>query len=399
MIFGRKNRSLHWAEAFGASAVVHLIAAVLIFDLLGGLGEFDLKEQVTPEITLTSIVLDGDIVPQSDEPLGNAPLADLSQEGGIKEPVVEAPPASEPTEEPTPEPEPEPQVAEEPKLVPETLTPVPAETVQAPRTLSPLRPQNGAAVAVAPVASAPTVRPVTSLQPAAPTVLEPRQTFQPPPQATAQAPSPDGPAAGGAVSALVTRIRAQLAEPCLLAIPQQGAGDTPELVMIASTETGMQRFADAVLADLSPRPPQRSVLIDSRQCASLNYGRENPTYPAFRLSVGLAQSSVESGGNLTGTIGNTAGRYISLLLIDSNGVVQDVGQYLSFTGATAQFDVPLTRDGPARDTSQMLMALATAARPATLNTQNGQSAEIFFAALHAEIGPNPPLVIVPFDVR
>ena len=397
MIFGRQSRSLHWAEAFGASAVVHLIAAVLIFDLLDGLGEFDLNEQSTPEITLTSIVLDGDIVPQNDEPLGNAPLADLETDGGIEEPVEEAPPISEPVEEPAQEPEPEP--AEEPELIPETLTPVPAETVQAPRTISPLRPENGAAIAVAPVASAPSVQPVTSVQPAAPTVLEPRQTFQPPPQTTAQAPRPEGPAAGGAVSELVTRIRAQLAEPCLLAIPQQGAGDTPELVMIASTENGMQRFADAVLADLTPRPAQRSVLIDSRQCASLNYVRENPSYPAFRLSIGLDQASIKSGGNLTGTIGNTAGRYISLLLIDSNGVVQDVGRYLSFTGTAAQFDVPVTRDGPPRDTSQMLMAVATAGRPAALNSQNGQTADVFFAALHAELGPTPPLVIVPFDVR
>ena len=406
MIFpDRKRRTLHWAEAFGASAVVHLGAAILIFDLLDGLSPFDLNEQLTPEITLTSIVLESDIAPTPDQPLTNDPLADLATDGGEveAEPELEPEPAVEPELEPdvAPEPELEPQTAEAPDLTPETLAPVAPETAQTPKPISPLRPQNGSAIPVAPVASvaARPATPATTVRPATATTLQPRQTFQPPPQATAQAPTPQGPTAGGAVSNLVTRIRAQLAEPCLLAIPQEGAGGTPELVMVSSSENGMQRFADAVLADLTPRPGQRTVLVDNRQCAALNYVRENPTYPAFRLSVSLDQATIESGSNLTGSIGNTAGRYISLLLIDDNGVVQDLGTYLSFTGTAARFDVPMTRAGGARDTSQTILALATAARPATLTAQNGQLADDFFAALRAEIGPNAPLVLVPFDVR
>jgi len=101
---------------------------------------------------------------------------------------------------------------------------------------------------------------------------------------------------------------------------------------------------------------------------------------------------------LQGAIG-PGGNYVSLLLVDDNGVVQDLNTYLSFAAGEVRFEVPLRRAGNARDTSAMLIAVASDSRPATLDTQNGQEADVFFAALRAELGSNIPIVMIPFDLR
>ena len=421
MIFSdKKKRTLHWAEAFGASAAVHLGAAILMFDLLEGLITFDRDPLPEPEIEIITI-LDESLITVPQEPLTNDPVSEVPTAPEAPEPTAtvpdETPPEPDPpVEEPVEELQPVP--AEIAEAEPVTLAPIASETAVTAQPVSPLRPRDGTAIPVAPVATASplqgttlsaapvttlapttaTSTPVTTLAPNPTSSLAPLQTL-PPPQPTSQAPTPEGQAAGGAVSELITRIRGRLTDTCLLAIPQQGADGVPELVLLGSDETGMQSFANAVLADLTPQPAVRRNLIDARQCAALNFARENRFYPAFRLSISLDQASIESGSNLTGAIGNTAGRYISLLLVDDNGVVQDIGNYLSFTGSAARFDVPMTRDGDPRDTRQTLIALATATRPATINSQNGQLATDYFEALRGELGPDTPLVLVTFDVR
>ncbi len=404
MIFrdGRR-RTLHWAEAFGASAVIHLGAAIFMFDLLDGLGPLTETDPDEPEIVISTIILDGEVEPRVQEPLSNDPLVESPPEleTDPAEPTPDpAEPETAPEPETPPEPEVEPEIASGPELEPEIMAPVAPETALALQPVSPLRPQDGAAVAVAPVAAT-APQGVTSISPPNASALQPRQTSAStlPPQRAAQAPTPDGPTAGGAVSELVMRIRSRLSDPCLLALPQEGADGTPALSMLSADELAMRNFGEAVLADLEPRPSESTVLMDNRQCAALNFVRESTSYPAFRLSISLDQTVIESNTYLTGTIGNTAGRYIILLLIDDNGVVQDVGTYLSFTGNAALFEVPLRRAGSARDTSQALVAIATNGRPAALTEQNGQLAEVFFTALRQELPADTPLVIVPFDVR
>lgn len=283
------------------------------------------------------------------------------------------------------------------------MAPVSAETRLAPEPLSPLRPQDGRAVALAPT-SATALRGVTAerIAPRAAPTVQARSTIStplPPQRAAQQAPSPEGSTAGGAVNELVTRIRSRLSDTCLIALPQASGDGGASLSMLSADELAMRNFADSVLADIEPRPGESTVLVDNRQCAALNFVRESTAYPTFRLSIGLDEDVIESGTVLTGTIGNTAGRFISLLLVDDNGVVQDISEYLSFTSDAALFEVPLTRVGAARDTSQALIAIATAGRPAALIEQNGQLADVFFAALRAELRTDAPLVIVPFDVR
>ncbi len=444
---GRGGKPIHWVEAFGLSALVHVGLVFFALDFVNDLQLFsESEDEATVDIIVTSLQFDNITIEQPSDTTG--------AEGDVGE-GLETPPdapeslpalAPEPAPEPEPEPavepdEPEELVAETPDAVePEALTPEPVEpealtpepvqperadapealqpveaepTALAPEPLSPLRPDDDTIAALAPIdggaperlsAAAPSIAPV-AVAPAtagtttriAPVSTRPQLTPPAPRRPAVEPPAPGSPQA--VVNELVAKIRANTSDACLVAMPQQGADGAPELVMLAADEPSITTFAADVLSEIEPRPSQRGVLIDPRQCAAATFIRENTSYPAFRLSLGVVEDRLPSGEELTGVVGRAAGAYVTLLLVDDNGVVQDIGNYLTFAGADARFAAPMRREGAARDTSQMLIALATDARPRTLDTQNGQLAEDFFPALKAEIGTNIPLVMIPFEVR
>ena len=88
-----------------------------------------------------------------------------------------------------------------------------------------------------------------------------------------------------------------------------------------------------------------------------------------------------------------------LLLVDDNGVVQDLQRFLSFSGNFVRFDVPVNRAGNSRDTSQMLLAIATRRPPDVIRNRAGNLAQEVFVGLDGEFGPGASLAVATFDVR
>lgn len=389
-----KTGATDWGEAIAASAVVHVAAAIFVFDLVGDINLRAPEDVQPPPITVTSLVLGNDTVTTSSE-AGNGETASPETAPDSLAPVD---PSDQETLTPVAPEDGEgtdPEIAE--PLTPDEIAPISPDDTPSLAEPSILRPtESGISIGGA-VVSGEGTAPVTPERVGAVERLPIIDTSAP--IAPPVIPGDGDVAASGEINELVQRIRAQLDDPCLLAIPQQTASGTAELVMLGDADTGMRAFADIVLSGLSPRPSERSILVDNRQCGALNYVRQSEAYPAFRLTVTLDAQVIESGSNLTGTIGNVGGRYVSLLLIDDNGVVQDLGDYMSFRAGFARFDVPLNRAGLSRDTSQILMAIGSAARPRTLDAQNGQLSNTYFTALRSELGPATPMVIVPFDIR
>ena len=486
-IQGPQEKAIHWAEALGLSATVHIAAAYLLFNFTVDLD--NLLPDETPEradLLITSVTLDAAALVSAtsqaagtDEDLEEIDAAnelnDLAGlEAEILDPVTpqddipDAVDPVDPVEEVLPEPEEPVEVAEPetlpevetPEAVAEVETPEPVEEIEAPEDVAALTPEpevvegtdalDATAPELVPEEIAPvdqasnlTPEPISPLRPETPTLeasnvpgvgsgaperlaavapaivaperVTPRSTgigTISTEAATAAAAQPAAPVRSlptrapptpgtpeAVVSELVANIRANVGDSCLIAIPQQAANGAPELVIVTATEGDAGPYAEAVLDGIEPRPGQRSVLVDARQCAVLDYVRQNRSYPAFRMSFGLNAEQIESGDQLIGAVGQTAGRYVSLVMVDDNGVVQDLGQYLSFTGGGARFDVPLRRAGSARDTKQLLVAIGTNTRPTAVDAQNGQLASDYFEALTAEVGTNVPIVMLPFDVR
>lgn len=475
---GPEDKAIHWAEALGLSALVHVGAAYLLFNVAIDLDS--LVPEPEPErsdLLITSLVLDTNaLISATSQAAGEEdaealdPANELNDGASLEaeelepvapaEEVAEALDPVEPVEEVAPEvedpsnglepealPEVEAEIPEavaavepaeevapiveepetvdgtdalepvQPELVPEEIAPVEQASNLTPEPISPLRPQ---AETLAPAATTALSSTATRLTAVAPTAVQPERVVPRstgigtisaagaaaaaarPAAPTRSLPTAAPPAPGtpeAVVSELVSRIRANVSDTCLIAIPQQAANGAPELVVVTASEADVAPYTETILDGVEPRPGSRSVLVDARQCAVLDYVRQNRSYPAFRMSFGLAEEQIASGDQLIGAVGRTAGRYVSLILVDDNGVVQDLGQYLSFAGDEARFDVPLRRAGSSRDTKQLLVAIGTNTRPTAVDAQNGQLAADYFEALNAEIGNNVPIVMLPFDVR
>ncbi|PYF09885.1 hypothetical protein C8J30_10617 [Rhodobacter viridis] len=411
-----------WGLAFAGSLALHGTGLALWFDLIPWHGWPQPAPTTQAEITVASLILTEDQLAAAEAPPEAAPA-----------PTPPEPPAPVPTPEPeqAPDPAPEAEPAPEPPAVePPTAEPVPAPepmpVAEAPApppeaTENPLLAAPGAAATAGPgglgdvsppgpTAEAPAPEP----PPAAPIDPEPAPVqpvpAQPAPVAAPAAlapplvaPPPLTPDAAS-LRRLALRLRGQFGASCLIALPQLGDGRAPAVVMLSDRDRSMVDFAKTVLPDPEtpdrPPPANRAVLVDARQCAAVNFLRARAEYPAFGLSLGLVSDAVLSGGRLIGSIeGAAPGTQTALLLVDDNGVVQDLRRFLRFAGGRTEFDVPVTRDGDARDTAQMLIALASPTRLATVTNMAGRSAEEFFPALQKELDKRTALAVLPFDLR
>lgn len=202
-----------------------------------------------------------------------------------------------------------------------------------------------------------------------------------------------------AVGELIARIRATPSDPCLLALPRRDGADGIGLELVAASDAAMAQFATALLTTDDAAIRQTRTLIDPRQCASIAYLRQNRDYPATRLGIALDAAAVPSGGEVSGVLRGIAGRYVLLLIVDNNGVVQDLQRFMSFSGNFARFTVPVTRVGPERDTSQILIAISTDQPAATLRARDGQLAEDVFRDLDEAQGRSAAIGFTTFDVR
>lgn len=248
--------------------------------------------------------------------------------------------------------------------------------------------------------AAPEPEPVEELRPEplapveAPAALSPIAAETALASVTAPPPPPPAPPETGEeaeMSALAQRIRARVTDPCLIALPLQ----RDEVAVLSTDDRAIRDFSADVLADAVPRP----VLLDHRQCPAVDFARANAAYPAFPLSIALQTANVPDPGTLSGQVRAAAGRHVTLLLVDDNGVVQDLRRFMRFAGPVAQFEVPVRRDGGARETAQMLVALATAAPPRSIALQDGQTAERMFASLTQEFGPSVSMAVTAFALR
>lgn len=414
MLNPHQERPSHWGAAFALSIVVHGLCFLVLFDLVPAGRQAVPPVLSFPDISVSNVVVE-EARPERLEPdpltafppagQSNA-LAGETQTGdrieGTDAQTLEAA---------GPEPETLPSQNDADRLAAlpvERLNPIapedgvvlqgaiPAQPViiQAERlvpTQSEAAAPSGLVVSSSGVgasgAEPPRLAPISDLTRVGPSLAAPSDPAPPSPQEEQ-------------LLALIDRIRARLADPCLLALPQlQGAQANPLVVLVSDRDRTMAAFTREVLSDPELVVDQRPVLVDNRQCPALDFARARSNYPTFKLPLTLQSTVVNSGGELRGTIENTAGFYTSLVLVDDDGVVQDLRRFVRFEGGRAEFNVPVTRDGDARDTSQLLVAVATASRPTTIGAFAGRYASDFFPALEAEVGDAAVIAVLPFDLR
>ena len=347
-----------WTGAFGLSIALH--GAALAAVLGGHAGFLGTPPDAPPPapFIVTLAPPEADPVP----PVESVPEPVL---GAEPDPVPEPPDAVTAPDIPDP-PQPDIRLPDPPAFEPPTLGTAPAGP--------------GPALPGGPAPGGPTLAPTAGLPPA-------------------PEPEPGNSAQTAALAALIDRIRGTEAPSCLAALPRREGEEAAGLTLIASDAGAMAAYADALTEGAESPPVQTRVLVDPRQCAALDFLRAHPDYPATRLGIGLDRASLGPGDKLAGIVRGAAGQTLTLLMIDDNGVVHDLGRFLTYAGDLARFDVPVARSGTPRGTGQILIALATPAPPTTLTARAGQLAADVFTAAATRAVDAAPIAVVTVEIR
>ncbi|WP_281859374.1 hypothetical protein, partial [Litoreibacter halocynthiae] len=190
--------------------------------------------------------------------------------------------------------------------------------------------------------------------------------------------------------------------PCFAALPVLAEDGAFRFETFANSRADLTRFRQALEIETGTLPGTVMKPVSDAQCQALPFVTAAARYPEFQLYFDLNARQIPSGDLLSGKLGNTSGGFVSLLLIDDEGVVQDLGSFLKFHAGFAGFDIPMTVKGSPVETQQLLMALSTRARLKTLQSLSGQPAEDFFQRLAVEIllqGGGEDVALVAFSVR
>jgi len=281
------------------------------------------------------------VLPEEAPPEETLPEEALPEEEVIEEPVVAEP-----------EPAPEPEIAEE---APEPVAEEPPAEIQAPVSV---------------------------------------------PAASVRQPLSNPSAADVAIGQLLRRVRVTAQEQCTLALPRRTVGGSlAGLSMIGADEAVLDTVAERIISGLDFSPVETRELLDPRQCATLDALRQSDSYPANRIGLSLDTATLASGDLLTGSIVGAGGLFVTLLLIDDNGVVQNLAPFMRLDGNTPVFEAPVARSGPTRATRQILLSIGTAGIPLDLGDRIGQEAQDVFGSIPSDVLQNMVFGVVTFDVQ
>lgn len=189
---------------------------------------------------------------------------------------------------------------------------------------------------------------------------------------------------------------------CFAALPSLSEGNAFQLETFAGSSAELDAFRSTLQAKTEALPGTVMKPVSQAQCDALPFVTKSAQYPEFQLYFDLSARDIESGAQLQGRIGNLTGGFLSLLLIDDDGIVQDLTSFLSFRPGAAEFSIPMTLQGSPVETRQLLMALSTTTRLQTLKGLSGQPARDVFSQLALEIllqGGGEDIALVGFSVQ
>ncbi len=189
---------------------------------------------------------------------------------------------------------------------------------------------------------------------------------------------------------------------CATVLPTVAADGSVSLSGFAANEDLWTTFQQSMDEKLRLRLPLDAATVAAPQCRALTFARTLPDYPRFSLGMKLENTELVSGETLRGTITDVRNRHLHLLIVDDEGLVQQIDNFLQPKVSNVTFAVALSVSGQAVRTAQMLIAIATEAPLETVATANATQAESFFSILSEELADptkSADIAIVSFYLR
>ena len=111
----------------------------------------------------------------------------------------------------------------------------------------------------------------------------------------------------------------------------------------------------------------------------MDFARAAATAPELAPDVRLDSFALKDGETLSGTVRETGGRALAVLLVSDNGNVHDLSDTLRGGGGRSDFDVSVTSPGGESAKPLLLVVIATERPLGALssNPQNAKADELF----------------------
>jgi hypothetical protein len=201
------------------------------------------------------------------------------------------------------------------------------------------------------------------------------------------------------VAQVIRGIRNGRSLACTMALPRRTAGGGVGLSLIGEEDQVLETVAQDILSNVDASVTQFVEIIDSRQCAALDALRQVEAYPATRVGIMIEDINLTSGDNLKARIIGAGGLFMTLLLVDDNGVVQNLDRFTEIDGTEMRIDAPVARSGVGRDTRQVLLALGHAESAIELGEFSGETAQYTFTKMPLEKLKTIQFGLATFDVK
>ncbi|WP_116087313.1 hypothetical protein [Tropicimonas sp. IMCC34011] len=190
---------------------------------------------------------------------------------------------------------------------------------------------------------------------------------------------------------------------CFAALPVLGE-ETGTLTLDAfgETDAGLDSFRTGLEAAAGIAPGTFLRRVTDSQCAALRFVTHVGRYPEFGVYIDIAERNIVSGDQLEAAIRNTGGRNVHLLLIDDEGMVQVLDDYVSSRLGQHEIAIGMNLTGGDVETEQLLMALTSPGPLETVRSLNGANAPRFFGRLEQEMNQKAldlDAALVGFTVR
>jgi len=147
---------------------------------------------------------------------------------------------------------------------------------------------------------------------------------------------------------------------CFLVRPLPGAVSARALQGVGVERAPFERFDAGYTREVGVEPQLGLRLIAAAECPALDLIRLGSANGAAAPRIGLTSYDVGRGKPLAGTISGLAGRRLSLLLIDNDGVAHRLETKAAAGGDSATFSAPLVADASSIGPLQIVLAIVSA---------------------------------------
>ncbi len=189
---------------------------------------------------------------------------------------------------------------------------------------------------------------------------------------------------------------------CFHAVPASFGGRPPLITSYAATDATLDAFESHIKSSNMGAVELQRRSIQSLQCAAIEFAHRTAMPLQTAFSIELEQSLVSDGGEVSGRISGLSATWLYLLLVDDEGMAQDVSRYAAASPGGAVLNIPVHVKGQGKVKPQLLLAIASNKSLTLLDGMKPQSLAAILPLVKGEIAASKAsleVAVTDFAVR